>query len=275
MKRFAGLAVWLLGIWLAAGGAMGLEISPYTALGPYPSNGIASASLDFSMTAIGATMSATFTCTGKELVLAYNPGVDSASFCVASVTDEFGAKGDIAETVSGASVCAFWFGDRKGWDNGSGVAITSTTSGLQLAVLKLTQVFKPVSGATTASRYTISDVLGPYPTSTQIAASHLELQQNIAGYVANATIPLTGREVFIVHNTSATNPYTFQISGSARNRYNRWLTVPNGTAYSLGAGEWACWVLSAIEGFANTDGHCWWTGEDASLKLGIAKLGMR
>lgn len=279
-------------------GAFGVELTPTVAQGPYPKNGVMPGSLNFSMTAVGATMSATFTCTGKELLVAYNPGVSDATFCIHSVTDEFGATGDVAETISGASVCAFWFGAKHGWDSGSGVSITTATPGLKLGVIHVPQVFKPVSAATTASRFTVSNVLGPYPTDEQILASHLELQQTPAfSHINNATIPINGREILLIHNSDVDrgfyNTGLFRISsGGVYDSFNRMIRIPHKGNPSIEEGhyyditndewyckinlaEWACWVFSQTDGWVNSDGHCWmtFTADEGMMYIGIAKLG--
>lgn len=272
MKRiyYVVIAVALLD-WMASGAAVG-EITPFTPQGPYPSNGVQANSLDFSMMAIGETMSATFPCTGKELLLVHNAAISSATFNIVSITDEFGAKGDIGGTVASGSTCVFWFGARKGWDSGSGVQIISGTSGLLLSVARLNQVFKPVGSATTSSRFTVSNVRGTYPSSEQVTAGQLELVQNAAGFIAMGTFPVSGREVVIWHNTDTVETHNFILVGYP-NKNSRTLSMPNvGEYYALGSGEWACWVLSSIDSWANPNGHCLQSCDNAAIKIGIAKL---
>jgi hypothetical protein len=266
MKRFV-LAVFIM---LLGGFGFAAEITPFYPMGPYPSNGVHPGELDFSFAAIGVTNRATFTCTGRELLLVHNAATSDATFSITSVTDEFGANGTVGGTVTSGNLSAFWFGDKAGWDSGSGVEIVSGTSGLTLAVAQCSQRFKPVASATDASRFPVSEVLGPYPYSL---SAGLDVELSAAGYVGDGTFPVTGRELVLWHNTDS-SAHDIRLTGRKTSK-NRNLLMPNHSAYSLQAGGWGCWLLSKTLYWVDAYGHCRQTCDDASVEIGIAKIPVR
>jgi hypothetical protein len=119
-------------------------------------------------------------------------------------------------------------------------------------------------GRTTLTRTT---PLGPYPT-LQPAADALDLILTAADTTNNNQILLDGPVIVVAHNTGvAARTLTITSSADAQNR------TGDISAYSIGAGEYACFKIDQTTGWKQTDGYLYLQANNAEVKIGAIRLG--
>ena len=119
-------------------------------------------------------------------------------------------------------------------------------------------------GRTTLTRTT---PLGPYPT-LQPAADALDLLLTAADVANNNQILLDGPMIIVAHNSGA-SARTLTLT-SAVDSQNRTGDI---SAYSIGAGEVACFKLDQVGGWKQTDGYLYLQANNAEVKIGAIRLG--
>ena len=106
-----------------------------------PFEAVTAGSADYTMTACDNTNGNTFVCTGREVLLVYNPSGGALTLTITSTNDETGRTEDITTYSVGAGEFAvFGVGltNVKGWKNTSGlITITGSTADLDVAVLRI------------------------------------------------------------------------------------------------------------------------------------------
>lgn len=119
-------------------------------------------------------------------------------------------------------------------------------------------------GRTTLTRTT---PLGPHP-SLPVAADALDIALTAADTTNNNQILLDGPIIVIAQNTGASaRTVTFTSSTDQKNR------TGDVTAYSIGAGEVACFKIDNTEGWRQTDGYLYLAANNAEVKIGAIRLG--
>ena len=113
-------------------------------VGPYPAS-VSANDLDFTFMAATAINGAatdfdTFVATGKELLIVrFNNTVNSGTFTLDSVADNYNRQNDITEyTLSGSEFAVFAFTASAGWKTATGnIRINAGTSSIEWAVIQL------------------------------------------------------------------------------------------------------------------------------------------
>lgn len=249
---------------LATAPAWASELEAQEVLGPYPAYGvIASGSLEFTMASIITPV--TTTLVGNEVLLAYNSGVSSASLSIDSVADEFGALGDIDVTIPSASAAAFYFGNRRGWDDGTGVGYSSSGADVVAAVLRLPKQPKHIQPASAAVSYPSDLLEGPYP--GIVAPSDL-LVTRTAGAGAQGYFLATGGDLLIAHNTSGATA-TLTIQGSRdTSPYHRARTI----TYVQDDDEWSAFWFGEHRGWTTSAGVINISTTSADQKITVLRV---
>jgi hypothetical protein len=119
-------------------------------------------------------------------------------------------------------------------------------------------------GRTTLTRTT---PLGPYPT-LQPAADSLDLTMTAADVANGNQFVLDGTSLLLIHNSGA-SPYTVTLTSIA-DPQNRTGDI---TAYSLAAGDYACFKIDQVAGWRQSDGNFYLAASNAAVKFGIIRLG--
>jgi hypothetical protein len=114
-------------------------IAPQTIKGPFEA--ITAGSADFTWT-VGNVAGDTFICTGKEVLLFWNPaGGSTYTVTITSVDDEKGRSEDIATySMAAGDFAAFGVGltNALGWKNTSGlVTVTVSNAAVLIAILRM------------------------------------------------------------------------------------------------------------------------------------------
>lgn len=108
-------------------------------LGPFAA--IVADAADFTFTPLTLTDGDVFRCTGREILLVYNPSGGALTITITSVDDEYGRAEDITTYSVGAgewSVFGVGLTNQKGWKNASGnIRITGSSADLDAVVLRL------------------------------------------------------------------------------------------------------------------------------------------
>lgn len=115
---------------------------------------------------------------------------------------------------------------------------------------------------TTLTRTTI---IGPYPT-LPVAADALDLAMTAADATNDNQFTLDGPCIIIAHNTGA-GARTITLTSVADDK-NRTGDV---TAYSIGAGEYACFNVGKTGGWVQSNGFMYLEAEHAEVKIGIIR----
>ena len=115
--------------------------------------------------------------------------------------------------------------------------------------------------------FSVNTIKGPFES---VAADAADVTMTAASTGADV-FPCTGREIILVQNSHATNPYTVTISSQVDEKGR----TGDITTYSLAAGEIAAFGvgLTNSPGWKNTStGQITITGSNAAIKIGIIKL---
>lgn len=118
-------------------------------------------------------------------------------------------------------------------------------------------------GRTTLTRTT---PLGPHP-ALPVSADALDIALTAADTVNNNQILLDGPMLVIALN-SGVSARTVTLTSTA-DRKNRTGDI---SAYSIGAGEVACFKIDNDEGWKQSDGFLYLTANNAEVKLGAIRL---
>ena len=119
-------------------------------------------------------------------------------------------------------------------------------------------------GRTTLTRTT---PLGAYP-SLPVAADALDITLTAADTTNNNQIVLDGPMLIIAHNSGA-SARTLTLT-SANDLQKRTGDI---TAYSIGAGEVACFKIDNQSGWRQSDGFLYLAANHAEVKIGAVRLG--
>lgn len=118
-----------------------LALTPTQMVAKYPSLQPAANALDFAWTAAGADYAdgASFTLTGKEILLVYNPDSSTHTVTISSVADPMQRTGNITSYVVGIGEYAvFPQFQREGWVQSDGKLYFAADNALvKFAVLRL------------------------------------------------------------------------------------------------------------------------------------------
>lgn len=265
MKRWMDYLFVLLFVLLASSPIWATEITPTAVKGPYPTTGIQAGDLDC---ATSALQDCTFTVKGRELLVISNTGVSSATFCIYAATDEFGMKTDVSGTIQSGSCAVFWFGSDKGWDDGSGVRITSSTTTIEWTLLEINGARKRMSAISTAFDYETTAVRGPFPSAAQAQNLSATMTPGITS-ITTARFINTGSEIAVIWNKGSTS-HTFYLYGYKTSTGRTLSTYA--WQYTLSPGEWAAWQFSNPLGWANANGHTNISCNSAELYVGILQI---
>jgi hypothetical protein len=250
------------------GQAWAAELTPWTPKGPYYPDGIHAGDLAFTWTAADGVNDCTFTCLGRELLLMHNTGESAvaATCTIQSITDEYGTRGDLRPTIAAGETACFWFGNKRGWDNGAGVTIESSTTVISYSVARFNPPRRRYSPASATAYYESSEVVGPYPTTAQALVLGVTMSAAYSS-LTESTFLNTGGDLVIVHNTDvAVMDVAFL---GRRNEYNRLLTI---SGYMVPADGWAAFLFSDARGWADGNGHTAVYSTDADVEIGVLNL---
>jgi hypothetical protein len=136
MKRFpflleAIIALIMVFILVMVAGINGIlnaaELEVQQAEGPHPTRPVVASSLDFTWTAGDPTEDATFTITGKELLLMRNLAGTTQDVTI-ETQPILGRTADIEYAIGAGEFCMFWYGEKQGYADSNGVATVSVDS---------------------------------------------------------------------------------------------------------------------------------------------------
>ena len=119
---------------------MATALTVQTMLAPFAT--VTAGALDFTMAAADVTGN-TFVCTGRELVVIYNPsGGSTYTVTITSVVDDKNRTGDITTYSMATGDHVVWTGgltNSAGWKNASTgvITITASNAAVLIAVLRL------------------------------------------------------------------------------------------------------------------------------------------
>jgi hypothetical protein len=121
--------------------------------------------------------------------------------------------------------------------------------------------------ATTRIIITPQTPLGPYP-ALPVTANALDITFAACdASLKNYFVP-SGRDLLLVYNSDATNPYTFTLF-SVADAMGRTGDI---TTYSLSAGETAAVLLTSMNGWVQTDGNVYVDGSNVKIKFAVIRL---
>ena len=108
-------------------GVWATQVTVTTIKGPYPGT-VSANDLDVTLTAAHAT-DATFTITGKEILIAVNLNAATKEISLYSVADNYGRKADITTySIGPDEMVAFKFSNTVGWATSDQIVHASGTS---------------------------------------------------------------------------------------------------------------------------------------------------
>jgi len=106
-----------------------------------PFGAITAGSADFVFAACDNVNGNSFVCTGREVLVIYNPSAGALTVTITSVDDEKGRSEDItAYSLAAADFAVFGIGltNAKGWKSSGGLVVfTGSSADLDYAVLRL------------------------------------------------------------------------------------------------------------------------------------------
>lgn len=117
---------------------MATALTPQTILTPFAT--VTAGLLDYTMAAADVAGN-TFVCTGRELLLVYNPsGGSTYTLTITSAADEDGRTGTITAYSMATGDYVVWTGgltNSPGWKSSGVITVTANNTAVLLAVLKL------------------------------------------------------------------------------------------------------------------------------------------
>lgn len=116
-------------------------ITPQTILGPFDANSGSPGYHDFTLAASTAATTDAFTCTGRDILVAFNSGSVPYTMTITSQVDEKHRTEDITDySLAAGDYAAFGVGltNGKGWmDSSKKITITTSNILVKVAVLRL------------------------------------------------------------------------------------------------------------------------------------------
>jgi len=113
----------------------------------------------------------------------------------------------------------------------------------------------------------ITIVVGAYPT-LQPAVNTLDVTETAADTGNLNMFKCTGKEILLVHNSDAVNPYTFTVTSVV----DKWNRTGDITAYSLAATEIASWGPVELAGWRQADGYIYLQGSNAAILFSVLRI---
>lgn len=109
--------------------------------------------------------------------------------------------------------------------------------------------------------------IGSYPV-TPLTANSADLTFTAANPTDKEQVAASGKDLILVWNTHAANPYTVSFD-SVKDEKNR---VGDIDAYSIGAGEIACFGPFKQAGWMQSDGNIYFEAENAAIKYAVIRV---
>jgi hypothetical protein len=103
---------------------------------------------------------------------------------------------------------------------------------------------------------------------SEYTANAADLTMQAADTTDSESVPLTGAELVIAHNTDTTDAHTVTISSIASDDLGRTGDI----SYSLGADEYAVFGPFGLDGWRQSDGDLYFAAAAADVKFAVVEI---